>query len=126
MATALSARETQLVFQIMTALTNAYDSAEIRPAFASTLDKLADVLAKYERSDVTIVGHTDSTGSEEYNQRLSEARAYAVEAVFVDRGIPAYRIDIEGRGESEPRADNATEAGRQLNRRVEILVRPEA
>ncbi|HEX6143322.1 MAG TPA: OmpA family protein [Geminicoccaceae bacterium] len=101
-----------------------YDSAAIKPTFRPTLQKLADVLAKYDRNRVTIVGHTDSTGSEAYNQGLSERRAEAVRRELSTLGVPASIISATGRGESEPRATNATEAGRQLNRRVEVLVQP--
>ncbi|MCL6607877.1 MAG: OmpA family protein [Geminicoccaceae bacterium] len=100
--------------------------ADIKPAFAPTLDKLAGVLRKYDRSFATVVGHTDSIGSEAYNQALSLRRAEAVVDALVARGVPAGRLSAAGRGESEPRADNATEAGRQLNRRVEIFVSPQA
>lgn len=101
-----------------------YDSAQVKPAFRPTLEKLADVLAKYDRNRVTIVGHTDSTGSEVYNQGLSERRAQAVMTELTRMGVPASIISATGRGEYEPRATNATEAGRQLNRRVEVLVQP--
>ncbi len=102
-----------------------FDKATIRPSFRRTLDKLAQVLNKYQRSYVTVVGHTDSKGSESYNQQLSEDRARAVADYLATRGVEQWRLRTEGRGESEPRASNATEAGRQLNRRVEIFVQPE-
>lgn len=102
-----------------------YDSAAIKPAFQPSLTKLANVLAKYDRNQVTVVGHTDSTGSDAYNQGLSVRRAEAVLGELVDRGVPPSMMRADGRGESEPRADNATEAGRQLNRRVEILIQPD-
>jgi outer membrane protein OmpA-like peptidoglycan-associated protein len=101
-----------------------YDSDRIKPAFRSTLDKLADVLRKYDRTVVHVVGHTDSTGSAEYNQRLSERRASSVASYLESRGVDPSRVRYEGRGESEPRDTNATEAGRQLNRRVEIYLKP--
>lgn len=101
-----------------------YDSDRIKPAFQSTLDKLADVLRKYDRTVVHVVGHTDSTGSAEYNQRLSERRAGSVANYLQSRGVDPSRVRYEGRGESEPRDTNATEAGRQLNRRVEIYLKP--
>lgn len=103
-----------------------FAKADIKPAFAPTLDKLAAVLVKYDRSVATVVGHTDSIGSEAYNQALSLRRAEAVVDALVARGVPAARLSAAGRGKSEPRADNATEAGRQLNRRVEIFVSPQA
>lgn len=101
-----------------------FDSARIRPAFRRSLDKLADVLLKYNRTVVHIVGHTDSTGPADYNLELSRRRAEAVADYLASRGVPRTRLRTEGRGESEPRASNATAAGRQLNRRVEIYVKP--
>src|SRR5690606_35516976 len=82
------------------------------------------VLQKYDRTIVHIVGHTDSTGSEAYNQALSERRAEAVARCLEGRGVDASRLRAEGWGESEPRDTNATAAGRQLNRRVEVYVSP--
>ncbi len=101
-----------------------FNKAEIKPAFEPSLNKLADVLLKYDRTVVHVIGHTDSVGSEAYNQRLSQRRAEAVADYLASRGVPRDRLRSEGRGESEPRATNATEAGRQLNRRVEIYVKP--
>jgi len=103
----------------------AYNSAELTPAFHNTLDKVADILNRYPRSTIQIIGHTDSRGSAEYNQSLSEQRAKAVKYYLADRGVDARRIITEGRGESQPRASNNTEAGMQLNRRVEMLVIPD-
>ena len=102
----------------------ARDSADLTPTFQPTLDKLADVLNRYERTVVHVVGHTDSDGSERYNMNLSQRRAGSVGSYLVYRGVPQERLRIEGRGESEPRATNATQAGKQLNRRVEIYVKP--
>ncbi len=101
-----------------------FGRADIKPAFRGSLDKLADVLVKYNRTVVHVVGHTDSVGSDAYNQQLSEQRARAVGDYLSQRGVPRDRVRTEGRGEREPRATNATEAGRQLNRRVEIFVKP--
>jgi len=103
----------------------AYNSAQLTPAFHRTLDKVADILSRYQRSRIRIIGHTDSRGSAAYNQRLSEQRAQAVKYYLADRGVDARRIVTEGRGESQPRASNATEAGMQLNRRVEMLIIPD-
>ena len=80
--------------------------------------------SRYDRSIVHVVGHTDSVGSEAYNQRLSEQRAQSVVDYLVSTGVPRERLRAEGRGEMEPRDSNATEAGRQLNRRVELFVKP--
>ncbi len=102
-----------------------FGSAAIKPAFRPTLDKVSDVLRRYERSIVHVVGHTDSVGSDAYNQRLSEQRAQSVVDYFATSGgLSRERLRAEGRGEMEPRATNATEAGRQLNRRVELFVKP--
>jgi len=103
-----------------------FGSAAIKPAFKPTLLKLADVLKKYDRNEITIVGHTDALGSDSYNQMLSERRAAAVRDELTMLGVPPSRLRAIGRGEFEPRADNNTEAGRQLNRRVEVLVQSTA
>jgi outer membrane protein OmpA-like peptidoglycan-associated protein len=102
-----------------------YNSAELQPAFRRTLDKVAGILNRYPRSTVKITGHTDSRGSAEYNQRLSEQRAKAVGWYLADAGVDSRRVITEGRGEAQPRASNETEAGRQLNRRVEMLIIPD-
>jgi len=102
-----------------------YNSAELKPSFRRTLDKVAGILNRYTRSTVKITGHTDSRGSAEYNQRLSEQRAKAVAWYLTDSGVDLRRIITEGRGEMEPRASNDSEAGRQLNRRVEMLIIPD-
>lgn len=99
-----------------------FGSAAIKPAFKPTMYKLAEVLRKYDRNEITIIGHTDAIGSDATNQVLSERRAAAVRDELTSLGVPLYRMHAIGRGEFEPRADNGTEAGRQLNRRVEILV----
>jgi len=103
----------------------AYNSSQLTPAFHNTLDKVADILNRYPRSSIRITGHTDNRGSAEYNQRLSEQRAESVKYYLVDRGVDARRIVTDGRGETQPRASNNTEAGRQLNRRVEMLIVPD-
>ena len=101
-----------------------FDRANIKPTFRPSLDKLGDLLIKYNRTVVHVVGHTDSIGSDAYNRDLSLQRADAVVGYLVSRGVPGDRLRTEGRGESEPRATNDTEAGRQLNRRVEGYVKP--
>jgi len=101
-----------------------FDRAEIKPAFRPSLDKLGDLLIKYNRTIVHVVGHTDSRGPDAYNRDLSLRRADSVVGYLASRGVPGDRLRAEGRGESEPRATNDTEAGRQLNRRVEVYVKP--
>ncbi len=103
-----------------------FGSAAIKPAFKPTMSKLAEVLRKYDRNDITIIGHTDSVGSDSYNQQLSEQRAVAVRDELTALGVPAHRIRAIGRGEFEPRGDNGSDAGRQLNRRVEVMVQSTA
>ncbi len=100
------------------------DRADIKPRFYRTLNAVATVLNGFPETDVLIAGHTDSTGSEEYNQRLSERRAAAVMHYLVSQGVDARRIDARGFGERYPVADNSTPEGRALNRRVEIRIRP--
>lgn len=102
-----------------------YNSAQLKPAFTGTLDKVADILKRYPRSSIRITGHTDNRGSTQYNQQLSEQRAQSVKWYLSDRGVDPNRIIAEGRGELQPRATNDTEAGRQLNRRVEMLIVPD-
>jgi outer membrane protein OmpA-like peptidoglycan-associated protein len=100
------------------------NSTEIKPGFHSTMDKMAQVMNKYGKTTLTIVGHTDDTGAAQYNQSLSERRAGAVQHAFQQRGVIPERLSAYGKGEVEPRASNATESGKQLNRRVEIFVEP--
>jgi outer membrane protein OmpA-like peptidoglycan-associated protein len=100
------------------------DSAEIKPRFYSTMDKISTVLNRYGKTELTIVGHTDSTGTTQHNQALSERRAQAVETYFSQKGVVSQRLESQGLGESAPRASNATTEGRQLNRRVEIIIEP--
>jgi outer membrane protein OmpA-like peptidoglycan-associated protein len=100
------------------------DSTAIRPALRTDLMTVARHLQLYPDSMVSVVGHTDSTGSALYNQTLSERRALAVMTVLRDGGVPSARLVATGRGEDEPIASNLTDAGRALNRRVEIVIRP--
>jgi outer membrane protein OmpA-like peptidoglycan-associated protein len=100
------------------------NSAEIKPTFHSTMDKLADVVARYNKTALTVVGHTDDTGSNDYNQKLSERRAHSVAQYLEMRRVNGMRMALAGKGETQPVASNASEAGRQANRRVEIYVEP--
>lgn len=100
------------------------DSAQVKPGFYSTLDKIAEVLLRYGKTQLAVVGHTDSTGSDAYNQQLSERRAQAVQQYFLSKGVIPERVEAFGRGESQPRASNATPEGRTLNRRVEVIITP--
>jgi outer membrane protein OmpA-like peptidoglycan-associated protein len=101
-----------------------FDSSRINPGFTSTLDKIANVLVRYGKTHLTIVGHTDNVGSNQYNQTLSERRAQAVNDYLRTQGVIPQRLVFLGKGESSPRSTNATEEGRRINRRVEIVVEP--
>lgn len=98
------------------------DSSAIKPGFHSTLDKLADVVVRYGKTTLTVVGHTDNVGSNPYNQQLSERRALSVAQFLESRRVNGMRLATAGKGETQPVASNASEAGRQSNRRVEIYV----
>lgn len=102
------------------------DKAELKPGGALVVEKLAVFLQEYPARRVMIEGFTDSTGTAEYNQALSERRALAVRKALLDQGIASTRIDFRGYGEEYPVATNANAAGRQLNRRVEIIISDEA
>lgn len=99
-----------------------FDSDRIRPDAAANFQELARSLKKFGNSNLLIVGHTDSQGDDAYNMGLSQRRANAASAYLQSQGVPASRISTSGRGESEPVATNDTEAGRQLNRRVEVAI----
>lgn len=97
-----------------------FNKATIKSDSASILDEAVATLNKASNVNVDVVGHTDSVGSESYNQKLSERRAEAVMGYLVDHGIAASRLSSSGRGESEPVATNDTKDGRYQNRRVEL------
>ncbi|MBY8828296.1 OmpA family protein [Hephaestia mangrovi] len=113
-----------LVLNMPSNVTFAYDSATVQPQFQSTLDQVAQVLSQYNETYIDVYGHTDSTGSEAYNQQLSERRANSVAAYLESRGVQSARIGTRGFGETQPIAPNDTEEGRAANRRVEIRVVP--
>lgn len=102
----------------------AADNSEITPQLQTLLTQSAPLLAAAPNTEITIVGHTDSVGSETYNLQLSIRRAEAVMNFLHEQGIPLTRLLADGHGESEPIADNRDLAGRALNRRVEFIVRP--
>ena len=114
----------ELVLNIPSGITFAYDSATVQPGFQRTLDQVAATLAEYNQTYVDVLGHTDSTGSDQYNAGLSERRATSVADYLAGRGVQAARIATRGYGEAEPIADNASDAGRAANRRVEIKLVP--
>ena len=99
-----------------------FDSAELKPEARDNLRKLARSLGDNARTEVLIVGHTDSTGRPEYNQGLSERRARSAADYLSGEGVSRGRLRTDGRGEDEPIAGNDTEAGREQNRRVELAI----
>lgn len=103
-------------------ITFATNSADIRPGFYPTLNSVAIVLRKYNRTVVEVDGFTDNTGTPTYNQQLSERRAASVAAYFGSQGVNPNRLSVRGFGERYPIATNATVAGRAMNRRVEIRI----
>lgn len=113
-----------LVVNMTTATGFDTNSSTLKPGFTTTLDKISRVLNQYGKTTVTVTGHTDNVGSGSFNQSLSEKRAQAVLDHFASKNVNPVRLAAFGRGESEPRANNATEAGRALNRRVELLIQP--
>ena len=99
-------------------------SYTLKPEFRETLDKVADSMVKYPNSLIDVYGHTDSTGSDAYNQTLSENRARTVANYLSARGVSPARIRSQGFGETMPVDDNMTDEGRAKNRRVEIKIVP--
>jgi len=100
------------------------NSSVLKPGYTPTLNKIARVLNQYGKTTVTVIGHTDSVGSNAANQTLSENRAQSVLDYFAGQNVNPLRLQAYGKGETEPRADNGTEAVRQLNRRVELWIQP--
>jgi outer membrane protein OmpA-like peptidoglycan-associated protein len=99
-----------------------FDKAAIKPEFKPTLDQVAGVLRDDPNLRIRVIGHTDSVGSETYNQQLSERRARATADYLIAQGVASSQVTIEGRGESDPRTSNSTADGRAQNRRVEIYL----
>ncbi len=99
-----------------------YDRSDLRSASRANLQELADNLREYGRTDVLIIGHTDSDGSDAYNQSLSERRARSAAAYLEQLGVAGERISTRGMGENDPVSTNETAEGKQLNRRVEVVI----
>lgn len=99
-----------------------YDSSNLTTAAKSNLDKLVGVFNEYPDTDILVVGHTDSRGSETYNQGLSERRANSVVSYLKSKGLSSSRLKAVGQGEMTPRSSNETDAGRAQNRRVEFAI----
>lgn len=105
-------------------VTFATDSSDLRPEFFAVLTSVSKVLKEYNQTVVEVAGHTDSTGTDAYNQGLSERRAGSVAQYLTSQGINRQRLITIGLGESMPVADNSQASGRQANRRVEITMVP--
>ncbi|SPJ24449.1 OmpA family protein [Palleronia abyssalis] len=114
----------ELIVRLPQDILFATDSAAVQPGLRGDLQLLANSLNKYDASVVEIQGHTDSTGSDAYNQNLSQRRAQAVSSILVQNGVSPARLRAVGYGESQPIATNDTAAGRQQNRRVSVVIRP--
>lgn len=113
-----------LVLRMPSDVTFASNQSTIDPRFNAVLDDVARVLNEYDRSTIDIIGHADSDGADAYNLDLSRRRASSVAGYLVSRNVLADRVFVDGRGESQPIASNATAEGKAQNRRVEILIRP--
>lgn len=113
-----------LILNIPSGINFDYNSAAIRPEFRTTLDQVAGTLAQYNQTYIDVYGHTDSTGSDQYNQGLSERRARSVADYLSTRGVSPARVATRGFGETQPVAPNETPDGQAANRRVEIKVVP--
>ncbi|APA87001.1 OmpA family protein [Paraburkholderia sprentiae WSM5005] len=115
-----------LKLNIPSSVTFDTSSYAVKPSFAPVLDQLAQTLQQNPEVVASVVGHTDNTGSLQYNQTLSVNRAQSVTGYLAQRGIAPQRLSATGMGPSQPIADNNTEAGRAANRRVEIYLRATA
>jgi len=114
----------QIVLNMPSNITFATDQDQVMPAFHQTLNAVALVLNKYNRTLVDVNGHTDSTGSVQHNMALSQRRAMSVGNYLVSQNVDGRRLAINGLGPNQPVATNATPDGRALNRRVEIYLSP--
>lgn len=103
-------------------ITFAHDDATLNPAFTGSLNQLAQTMKQYDKTTIVVAGHTDSNGADAYNYRLSEQRAASVRNYLVAQGVAANRIQTVGYGKTQPVANNATDAGRAQNRRVELTI----
>ena len=105
-------------------ITFGVNQSDITPGFYETLNSVSLVLKEYDKTTVSVYGHADSTGSDDYNMQLSQRRAMSVANYLAAQGVAAGRLQAVGFGESRPIADNSTEGGRAANRRVEVVIDP--
>jgi outer membrane protein OmpA-like peptidoglycan-associated protein len=115
--------ENEIAVQLTNDILFDFNSSALRPESRETLRELANNFRQYPDEEVSVEGHTDNVGSDEYNQRLSEQRAFSVRDYLVDQGMPNERVSAVGFGKTQPKASNDTPEGRQVNRRVEIHIR---
>ncbi len=113
-----------LILNMPSDVTFAVNQSDITPGFYETLNSVSLVLKEFDKTTVTVNGHADSTGPEDYNQQLSQRRALSVANYLAAQGVAAGRLQAVGYGESRPIADNATDGGRAANRRVEVVIDP--
>jgi outer membrane protein OmpA-like peptidoglycan-associated protein len=116
----------ELIVTLPEAITFDFGSAALRPQFTQPLFGVSQSLQNYPNTAVVVIGHTDNVGSRQYNQGLSERRAQSVANVLIQGGTAPGRIRTLGRAFDQPIASNETEAGRAQNRRVEIVITPQA
>jgi outer membrane protein OmpA-like peptidoglycan-associated protein len=100
------------------------NSSSIKQGFCTTMDKVADVVIRYGKTTLTVVGHTDSKGAAKHNQRLSEQRALSIAQYLESKDVNPARLATLGKGETDPIAANGADSGRKANRGVEIIVEP--
>ena len=98
------------------------DSYALKASTKANLDKMAETMKEYDKTEIIVMGHTDATGSDEHNQKLSENRAASVSRFLQQNGITAKRVTTKGFGEQKPVSSNNTVSGREQNRRVEIAI----
>ncbi len=113
-----------LLLRMPSGITFAFNDASVQPQFRPTLDEVSSILSQYPKTYIDVYGHTDSDGSDAYNQTLSERRAQSVAGYLTSHGVQSARIATRGFGETQPIASNATEEGKAANRRVEIKISP--
>lgn len=114
----------ELILTMPSNITFATNSASVKSEFHTVLGAVADVLTEYDKTYIDIAGHTDSSGSNAYNQTLSEQRAMSVGNLLIDSGVQNVRVVAQGLGESQPVADNSSASGRAQNRRVDLKLAP--
>lgn len=114
----------QIILNMPSNITFATDSSRVQPQFNETLISVGLVLKKFDKTLIDVYGFTDSSGSDEYNLKLSNDRAVSVATVLANQGVNQQRFYITGKGEEDPIASNSSEAGRAQNRRVEIMLSP--